>query len=867
MIHPPRVTLWSYGNKNLAYFRMRRKGTILPLIAVAMLALMGIAALAVDIGSLALAKAQFQMAADAAAFAGARYLDDNTKDDFSKANNTAKAAGLAAISKHKVFGNSIQTGEVTTKVGYYSYNTNQKKFELILPVNGSKPVNEAWSAVQSTISSTPPNQFSKVFNYSPMNMTAQATAVHRPRDITIVLDFSGSMRFGSLCNYPWGGTIQGSMNADTRIPKFGGWSNAAIQNRMFRATPYIDANGDVQAAANISVETSNGPPLVLDFYTRDNAGVYTKAFHRDMTPYNWRTQPDLFALPAPDNFDVQSNTPVQFTGTNGTNGYGGDRWPKLNGFASAFPNNTGSTYAFTVQQYLAGNNTIQSNTHNKNATFETNGYPNFQGFTIGPGYYGKTFYIWPPDPRPANDWRKKFFYSTNTSNPLDDNSLLFNTNGTLKDASNTTYKINYSAVINWLNSGPRVFPQNLRAGRILYYDAIPTSIPDSGGTPDQRFWRAYIDFVIGSASAAEKATHLYGTNTSSTGPAGTNRITAKSSLNTNLTNRPYMHYNDVPAFPVGHFWFGPITMIDFLSNYATGRNWMPGTAHEAATWQLKAGIQSALADMQKNHPNDQAGLIFFSNLNNYSIARVNLGKDFTRMKNSLFYPYSLLDTLSDPNSEIRPYTNNFYNAYLAINSNGLDESTNTQGIIPNANGGTNPEMAFMVAYNQLSSSGAFTGRVGASKMLIFETDGRPTGIANGNFNAGNPNTNSSNFSGINDAGGASSVAAANRALNRLQALCNMSNAAQPGFSTSKNPVRAHAIAFGYLFEPGNASQASTDAMNFLVNVQTIGKTLPAGATSIEDFKIIIGTATERIDKLRNAFERILQSGIQITLIQ
>ena len=139
--------------------------------------------------------------------------------------------------------------------------------------------------------------------------------------------------------------------------------------------------------------------------------------------------------------------------------------------------------------------------------------------------------------------------------------------------------------------------------------------------------------------------------------------------------------------------------------------------------------------------------------------------------------------------------------------------------------------------------------------------------ANGNFNAGNPNTNSSNFSGINDAGGASSVAAANRALNRLQALCNMSNAAQPGFSTSKNPVRAHAIAFGYLFEPGNASQASTDAMNFLVNVQTIGKTLPAGATSIEDFKIIIGTATERIDKLRNAFERILQSGIQITLIQ
>ena len=54
---------------------VKREGTILPLIAIAMLALMGMAALAVDIGALALAKAQFQMAADAAAFAGARYLD------------------------------------------------------------------------------------------------------------------------------------------------------------------------------------------------------------------------------------------------------------------------------------------------------------------------------------------------------------------------------------------------------------------------------------------------------------------------------------------------------------------------------------------------------------------------------------------------------------------------------------------------------------------------------------------------------------------------------------------------------------------------------------------------------------------------
>lgn len=844
-----------------------RKGSILPMIAISLMAILGMTALAVDIGALALAKTQFQMAADAASFAGARSLNDNTKDDFSKANSTSKTAALAATAKHKILNKLLQPNEITTKVGHYTYNTNLKKFELFLPGNGNKPANEAWSAVQTTIRSTPPNQFSKVFNYSPITLTAQSTAVHRPRDIAIVLDFSGSMRFGSLNGYPWYGNVQGSMNADTRYPKFGGWSHAAIANRMFRISPYMDGGGDVMAASNISVETSGGPPLVLDFYTRDPAGTYTSAFFREMSTYNWRTQPDQFALPAPESFDVQSNTPISFTGLMGSDGLGGDRWPKLNGFNASFPNNTGPGYAFTPRQYLTGNNTIQANSHAKNNAFESSGYPNFQGFTLGPGYYGKTFFLWPPDPRPANDWRKKFFYLGNTTTPLDDNSILWNTNGVMRSAANNTYRINYNAVISWILSGPRVFPSNLRAGRVLYYSSIPTNIPESGGTPDQRFWRAYIDYVIGAANSSETATHLYGTNTATNGPAGNNRITPKSSLTTNLVNRPYMHYNDVPAFPVGHFWFGPISLIDFLSNYQTGRNWMPGTAHETATWQLKAGVQSALTDMQKNHPNDQAALIYFSSLNNYNLARVGLGKDFTRMKNSLFYPYSLLDSLSDSNAEIRPYSSNFYNSYLAINTGSINEAASSEGIIPNANGGTCPEMAFMVAYNQLGSSGNFAGRVGAAKMIIFETDGRPTAISNGNFSPGNPNTHSSSFNSINHAGGASSVAAGNRALGRLQTLCNLPTSNQPGFSSSKNPVRAHAIAFGYLFEPGNTSQASLEAMNFLVEVQRIGKTLPPSATSIEDFKIITGTASERIEKLRNAFERILQSGVQITLIQ
>src|SRR5262249_25436859 len=64
------------------------------------------------------------------------------------------------------------------------------------------------------------------------------------------------------------------------------------------------------------------------------------------------------------------------------------------------------------------------------STTAFSGYPNFKGYTQGPGYWGMTFFIWPPDPNPANDWRKKFFLKTggsypNFGGPMNDNTKLF----------------------------------------------------------------------------------------------------------------------------------------------------------------------------------------------------------------------------------------------------------------------------------------------------------------------------------------------------------------------------------------------------------------------------------------------------------
>ena len=363
---------------------------------------------------------------------------------------------------------------------------------------------------------------------------------------------------------------------------------------------------------------------------------------------------------------------------------------------------------------------------------------------MGPGYYGKTFYMWPPDPRftgtsasaatpaaPTNgvppkdtsgkylcDWRQRFFVKHGTNTPVNDNSVLWSGAGNWNQGGQAgTYDVNYNAVIAWLTSGPQVLPPNLCAGRTLYYSSIPTTIPSSGGTQDQMWWRNYIDYVIGNGSTGTQQQTLYGRQSS--GWSQPVKITAYSSLTG--SPKPYMNYNDNPIRPRLHFWFGPLSMMCFIGTNNTSGQLDAGTLHESQDWQLKAGINSALSDIQKNHPADWVSLIYFSTLSQYGTARVTLGRDYTTLSNALFYPFSLLSSLSNQTVEKRPYDSSFNDQAAAD--------------IPNANGGTSPEMGFMVAYNQFSGNAASggAGRHGATKMVIFETDGLPNTTASGNF--------------------------------------------------------------------------------------------------------------------------------------
>jgi hypothetical protein len=798
---------------------------------------------------------------------------------------------------------------IATRTGIYTYDSGQQRFQASYPSN---PGRNAWSVMEVTVNTTTPTYFGRVFNVNSFNLTTTATAAHRPRDLALVLDFSGSMKFGceTAFNLNNSNDLVGSLNGDPAYPKFGHYyamsqralatsltgptSNGSSYNPMRRTILFQDPGGETHASNNITIDSNGGPPVIQDFLS-DSTGTRLNAFHNPQSAGSYNPALTPTAMPAPDHFADQSDSPVTYVG---------DKSPRKNRAAA------GNDWAATVQEYFNGTNTTLSNTHALNANapnwegnVESNGYgANFKGYSMGPGYYGKTFFLWPPDPRwgaPTGqtitqapdssqinssdvkkdvnghyicDWRKRFFcYPLSSTNgapdynrPMDDNSRLFNSNGDLQQpawnnsgTTNYRYAVNYKAILAWIKNGPQVLPPSLCAGRVRYYTAIPDDIPFSGGlTLDQVFWKRYIDTVLGIRTSNLARRSLHGRETTGW---GTVRITAKSSLlsggnqDANPNPAPYMHYNDNPRRPRAHLWFGPLTMCMFLTTDNDGSpNMWPGTCHESQCWQLKAGINSALDDIRINHPNDWACLLYFSNESGYATPRVTLSRDYTTMKNALFFPFSLLGTLDNDSSELRPYNGSF--GYTG------------GGNIPNARGGTCPEMAFKVAYNQFSSAAGFSGRRGAAKVVIFETDGVPNHHCGGSFQNNGPYQSLYTGSiGTTYSDGNNDPRATDPAVAAVAQICAPDSASSPGYSTNRTPARVHAIAFGDLFETNQTQQQN--ALAFLLRVQKAGYTSQASDTAIESYKIITGDYTTRIDSLRQALERIMQSGVQISLIQ
>ena len=114
--------------------------------------------------------------------------------------------------------------------------------------------------------------------------------------------------------------------------------------------------------------------------------------------------------------------------------------------------------------------------------------------------------------------------------------MLFAGSGIFNSPPTGNYQINYKAILAWINANcvqqspgdGRPFPPVLRSSNQIFYSYIPTDVPVSAYTwsnpnsqitdPSVRFWKEYIDYVIGVWQDPTGAIQLPGTPTCSYGP-------------------------------------------------------------------------------------------------------------------------------------------------------------------------------------------------------------------------------------------------------------------------------------------------------------------------------------------------------------
>ena len=101
---------------------------------------------------------------------------------------------------------------------------------------------------------------------------------------------------------------------------------------------------------------------------------------------------------------------------------------------------------------------------------------------------------------------------------------------------------------------------------------------------------------------------------------------------------------DNPLRPRHRFWFGPMTLIQYLLDTSIS----PGTFHDISMVPAKLGIAGAATDIQQNHPNDMVSMIYYarpsyagepsgvSDVFDNPIS--SLGRNYSSIINSLWYP-------------------------------------------------------------------------------------------------------------------------------------------------------------------------------------------------------------------------------------
>lgn len=173
-----------------------RRGTILVLTAVLMVVLLGFVALTVDNGFIQLTRTQLQSAADASALSGAMELSGTEDPAVVRANANREIVHTAAL--YRAGDRDSVTIDPATDItfGRLVWSGNSENYKIQWGLDAT-PYNVVKVKALRTTGSGGDNRlplfFAPVLGTASADVSAEAIATFQPRDIMVVLDFSGSM--------------------------------------------------------------------------------------------------------------------------------------------------------------------------------------------------------------------------------------------------------------------------------------------------------------------------------------------------------------------------------------------------------------------------------------------------------------------------------------------------------------------------------------------------------------------------------------------------------------------------------------------------------------------------------------------------
>ena len=369
-------------------------GTALALMAITLVALIAFLALAIDIGMLAIARTQAQNAADVACLTAARTVNGDSSTTYNFSNATTNAQSI--LTYNRILNQSVGSSQLSLNYGTYDYNQGTQSFNANFPATSGVP----YTAISATVTaSSLPSGFSRVFGQSFLpSVSATSTAVHRPRDVALVMDLSGSMRFGTCNGFDFYTSSRTGNNPDSAVPTFGAYSSssASMQGPTTDQTSGLDSY--TIPGSNVTVgNASYTKTFVTNFFQND---AYATTLIRAFDSYSSTDGGLTWKAPTTQ---MPQLPPAGYTSTPG-------------GDVPLFKKGSTTTYAKTVGEAVNSSGTARNalweldgyggcsngtfnNTDTGSSTYPTSGAGSFVGYTQGPNYYGKTFFVWPPDPR------------------------------------------------------------------------------------------------------------------------------------------------------------------------------------------------------------------------------------------------------------------------------------------------------------------------------------------------------------------------------------------------------------------------------------------------------------------------------------